>query len=161
MSTESKTETKAHVMTQTQFLEQQIREGFTTEDVRMWQNLCKDLALLKDDAEETMHGVLSICDHNGISPLAVASSIRDLGYKTYADGIQEAMEYYHNNPVDEDYCEPTAEEASATEERGNGSDQWKTQAQDIDDDDDVDDKPCDGDSNAKLRKLTLCGDESF
>lgn len=93
------TEVKPKV-NQASFTEESIREGFTLEDIKMWQNLCKQLALLAEDAEETMHGMLAICDKEGISPLAVCLEMRSMGYKTCEEGISPAIEHYFGRSDD-------------------------------------------------------------
>lgn len=88
-SAESKEKT---VTPQTKFVEEQVREGHSLEDIKMWQNLCKSLALLDANAEETMHGVLSICDKDGISPMTLMGEMRSMGFKTACEGIDSALE---------------------------------------------------------------------
>lgn len=79
---------------QAAFTEEQIREGHSLEDIKMWQNLCKALALLEGDAEADMHGVLSICDQEGLSPLTICSQMRSMGFQTVAEGIDAALQFY-------------------------------------------------------------------
>lgn len=86
---------------QSAFTEKSIREGFTLEDIKMWQALCRSLALLGDDAEEAMHGVLSICDMHGLSPLTVCMQIRSLGFPSIEEGITAAFEHFGLAGVDE------------------------------------------------------------
>lgn len=99
-------ESKAKAAPAQAFVEASIREGFSLEDVKMWQNLCRDVSVLKEDSEETMHGMLSICDKEGISPLAVCGEMRGMGFKSCTAGIQPALEHYFNKEVDADDEKP-------------------------------------------------------
>lgn len=94
------------------FVEASVREGFSLEDVKMWQNLCRDLTVCKEDSEETMHAMLSICDENGISPLAVCGEMRGMGYKSCYAGIEAALEQFHNKEADEENADWSDAETS-------------------------------------------------
>lgn len=84
--------TEQKITPQSKFVEEQVREGHSLEDIKMWQNLCKSLALLDANAEETMHGVLSICDKDGISPMTLMGEMRSMGFKSACEGIDSALE---------------------------------------------------------------------
>jgi len=72
------------------------------EAIKVWQSLCRNVAVLKNDAEETMHGVLAICDKEGISPMQVCQVILDAGFKTAETGIAAALELFFDKEGSED-----------------------------------------------------------
>jgi len=96
MSSESKATPQAL------FVEAQIREGFSLEAIKVWQALCRNVAVLKNDAEETMHGVLAICDDQGISPMQVCQVILDAGFKTAETGIDAALAMFFEKEASDD-----------------------------------------------------------
>jgi len=64
--------------TKVQFLEQAIRDGFTSEDVRMWQQLCRDSEVAKNHSHEHMFVLLDIARHNDCPVLDIIKMGRQL-----------------------------------------------------------------------------------
>lgn len=133
---------------QSKFVEEQVREGHSLEDIKMWQNLCKSLALLDANAEETMHGVLCICDKDGISPMTLMGEMRSMGFKSACEGIDGALEAHFNrdsggerdapdegNDAGDDSEDEDRMEAARKRIRGRFEDEMAHETVDVDDDD--------------------------
>ena len=64
--------------TKTSFLEDSIRKGFTSEDVRLWQALCRQCETDIGDSHKFMHFILDMATHNGESALQIIHTGREL-----------------------------------------------------------------------------------
>jgi len=98
--------------TKTTYLENSIRKGFTSEDVRMWQALCRQCELEVGDSIKYMFTVLDIAKHNQVGPLDIVkmgrlcSEQKNVNQKfmealllaVYSDGEEEEGE----GPFDDD-----------------------------------------------------------
>jgi len=55
--------------TKTTYLENRIRDGFTSEDVRLWQALCRQCEMEVGDSVKYMRVILDLAHHNDCGPL--------------------------------------------------------------------------------------------
>lgn len=62
----------------TEYLEKRIRDGFTTEDVRLWQGLCRAVELELAESTTHMYAILDLAKHNGCGPLDMVKTGRML-----------------------------------------------------------------------------------
>lgn len=64
------------INSKTAFLEQSIRDGFTSEDVRMWQALCRHCETKVGKSHEYMFTILDIAKHNNVGALDIVKTGR-------------------------------------------------------------------------------------
>jgi len=62
----------------TSFLEASIRKGFTSEDVRLWQALCRQCETDVADSHKWMHFILDMAKHNSEPALQIIHTGREL-----------------------------------------------------------------------------------
>lgn len=62
--------------TKTTYLEHSIRNGFTSEDVRLWQALCRQCETAVGDSRKFMHFILDLAKHNEVDPLEIIKTGR-------------------------------------------------------------------------------------
>jgi len=62
--------------TKTSFLEAKIREGFTSEDVRLWQSLCRQCETLVGDSVQYMFTIIDMARHNGVDVFEIVKTGR-------------------------------------------------------------------------------------
>lgn len=60
----------------TSYLENSIRRGFTSEDVRLWQALCRQCETNIGDSHKYMHFILDVAKHNGVDALDIIKTGR-------------------------------------------------------------------------------------
>lgn len=60
----------------TTYLENRIRDGFTSEDVRLWQSLCRQCEMEVGDSVKYMFTILDIAKHNNVGPLDIVKTGR-------------------------------------------------------------------------------------
>jgi len=62
--------------TKTSYLESSIRRGFTSEDVRLWQALCRQCETNIGDSHKYMHFILDVAKHNDVEALDIIKTGR-------------------------------------------------------------------------------------
>jgi len=60
----------------TSYLENSIRRGFTSEDVRLWQALCRQCETNIGDSHKYLHFILDVAKHNGVDALDIIKTGR-------------------------------------------------------------------------------------
>jgi len=76
----------------TSFLEANIRKGFTSEDVRLWQALCRQCETDVADSHKWMHFILDMAKHNAEPALQIIHTGRELsGQKAVNQKFIEAL----------------------------------------------------------------------
>lgn len=60
----------------TTYLENRIRDGFTSDDVRLWQALCRQCEMEMGDSVKYMFTILDIAKHNDVGPLDIVKTGR-------------------------------------------------------------------------------------
>jgi len=60
----------------TAYLEARIRDGFTSEDVRLWQALCRQCEMEVGDSVKFMFTILDIAKHNAVGPIDIVKTGR-------------------------------------------------------------------------------------
>jgi len=60
----------------TSYLENSIRRGFTSEDVRLWQALCRQCETNIGDSHKFMHFILDVAKHNDVDALDIIKTGR-------------------------------------------------------------------------------------
>jgi len=60
----------------TSYLENSIRRGFTSEDVRLWQALCRQCETNIGDSHKCMHFILDVAKHNDVDALDIIKTGR-------------------------------------------------------------------------------------
>jgi len=78
--------------TKTSFLEQAIRDGFTSDDVRMWQALCRHCEVNVGNSIHYMFTILDMAKHNKCDPLEIISMGRKCSeQKNVNDKFMESL----------------------------------------------------------------------
>lgn len=60
----------------TNYLENSIRRGFTSEDVRLWQALCRQCETEVGESHKYMHFILDVAKHNSVGALDIVKTGR-------------------------------------------------------------------------------------
>ena len=93
----------------TNYLETTIRDGYTSEDVRMWQALCRQCETEVGDSIKYMWTILDIAQHNSCAPIGIISMGRNVSdQKNVNQKFMEALllAVYEPNEKDEDDVPP-------------------------------------------------------
>jgi len=87
----------------TNYLESTIRDGYTSEDVRMWQALCRQCETEVGDSVKYMWTILDIAQHNSCGPIGIISMGRDVcDQKNVNQKFMEALLLAVHEPDDKD-----------------------------------------------------------
>ena len=87
----------------TNYLESTIRDGYTSEDVRMWQALCRQCETEVGDSVKYMWTILDIAQHNSCGPIGIISMGRDVcDQKNVNQKFMEALLLAVYEPDDKD-----------------------------------------------------------
>jgi len=121
----------------TNYLESTIRDGYTSEDVRMWQALCRQCETEVGDSVKYMWTILDIAQHNSCGPIGIISMGRDVcDQKNVNQKFMEALLLAVYEP---DEKEPKVLDLTADDEDLSGS--YEEEEGEGPFDDDRDDNP--------------------
>ena len=93
----------------TNYLENTIRDGYTSEDVRMWQALCRQCETEVGDSIKYMWTILDIAQHNTCGPIGIISMGRAVcDQKNVNQKFMEALllSVYEPDDTDQDGFPP-------------------------------------------------------